>query len=265
MTVDHRLHYLEAVRSALSTALLPLQYAVDLPVSAGHWLGSSLEARSSLLEENRRLRESQLLLESRLQTLTALENENQRLRQLLQSSEQIRQEVLIAELYAVDLDPFKHQIMLNKGSNDGVHEQQPVIDAHGVVGQVTHVSPLSSTVLLITDASHALPVTVERTGLRTIALGTGNLERLALPHLPNTADVQVGDLLLTSGLGGRFPAGYPVARIEQIERDPSRPFADISARPTAHLDRAREVLLIKPAATPAATSPGTTAPLEVAP
>ena len=245
MTVDHRLHYLETVRAALATALLPLQYVVDLPVSATRWLGESLAARTTLLEENRRLRQRQQLLEARLQTLTALENENRRLRELLQSSRQIRQEVLIAELYAVDLDPFKHQIMLNKGSRDGVHEQQPVIDAHGVVGQVVHVAPLTSTAILITDASHALPVTVERTGLRTIAFGTGNLDRLALPHLPNTADVRVGDLLLTSGLGGRFPAGYPVAEISRVERDPGQPFARVSARPTARLDRAREVLLVK--------------------
>ena len=131
-----------------------------------------------------------------------------------------------------------------KGSLSGIFPGQPVLDAHAVMGQVTHVTPMTSTVLLITDASHALPVQVDRNGLRTIAFGTGRIHELELPHLPNNADIREGDQLVTSGLGGRFPPGYPVARVSRIEHRPGEPFASIVATPSAHLERSREVLLV---------------------
>jgi rod shape-determining protein MreC len=152
--------------------------------------------------------------------------------------------VLIAELVAVEQDPFRQQVLINKGETSGLFVGQPVVDANAVVGQVTHITPFSASVLLITDATHALPVQVHRNGLRTIALGTGLINRLELPHLPNNADIKVGDLLTTSGLGGSFPPGYPVAEVIEVRYEPGQPFASVYAQTTAHLDRIREVLLV---------------------
>jgi len=176
--------------------------------------------------------------------MDALEAENMRMRNLLDSSFKIGDRVLIAELVAVDLDPYRQQVLINKGTSSGVYEGQPVLDANAVMGQVTHVNPLTATVLLITDARHALPVQVNRNGLRTVALGTGRINVLELPHLPNNADISVGDLLITSGLGGHFPPGYPVAEVTSVVREPGQPFAVVEARPMAHLDRTREALLV---------------------
>lgn len=246
MTLDHRQHHLESIRAGLSVAVYPLQYVVNLPVALGEWAGEALSTRDRLLEENRDLRLERLKLQARLQKFTDLEAENARLRNLLGSSKKVGEQVLVGELLAVDMDPFKRQILLNKGNNDGVFEGQPLLDAHGIMGQVVHVSSLTSTAMLITDPSHAIPVQISRNGLRAIALGTGEADRIEIPHMPNNADVRIGDLLVTSGLGQRFPPGYPVARISSIDHDPSRPYAQVAAEPTAHLERSREVLLVWP-------------------
>ncbi len=197
-------------------------------------------------EEVAQLKEENLLLQGQQQKMQALESENQRLRDLLGSSFKIGERILIAELIAVDMDPYRHQVIINKGTNSGTHSGQPVLDANAVMGQVIQANQLTSTVLMITDASHALPVRVNRNGLRTIAMGTGRIDELNLPNLPNNADIQVGDQLVTSGLGGRFPPGYPVAEVTQIQRKPGHPFASIKARPSANLDHSREVLLVWP-------------------
>ncbi len=246
MTLDHRQHTLEGIRATLSVVVYPMQYLVNLPFVIGDWASESLASRNRLLNENRELRARGLEAQFKLQKLASLERENSRLRALLQSSSRRWERVLIAELVSVDFDPFKHQILLNKGSNDDVFEGHPLLDASGVMGQVIHVSPLTSTAMLITDPSHAIPVQVNRNGLRAIAVGTGEPAILDIPHIPNNADIEEGDLLVTSGLGLRFPAGYPVARVGRIVRDPTEPFATISAVPLAHLDRAREVLLVWP-------------------
>jgi rod shape-determining protein MreC len=276
MTVDHRLHQLDALRSALSTIVSPLLYLVDLPATTGRWLGNRMQTRDQLLSDNIRLREQQTLLEARLQKFAALQAENIRLKQLLGSSVRISERVLIAQILAVDMDPNRHQIVLNKGSRNGVFVGQPLLDAAGVVGQILHVGPVTSTAILITDPNHALPVQVNRNGLRTIALGTGMLTRLELPHLPNNADIEVGDLLITSGLGGHFPPDYPVGSVSEVVKDAGLPFAQVVVTPSAHLDRSREVLLVLPteaqttgpaaeAADPAAASAPTATPPEVAP
>ncbi len=249
MNLDHRQHHLEGIRATLSAIVYPLQYLVDLPFAIGGWASENLSARTTLLAENSELRERQLQLQFKLQKFEALESENQRLRALLQSSSRKWERVLIAELLQVDFDPFRHMVLLNKGSNDGVFEGHPLLDAHGVLGQVVHVSPLSSSAILITDPSHALPVQVNRNGLRALAVGTGEEGLLDIPHQPNNADIQVGDLLVTSGLGLRFPPGYPVATISSIEKDPTEPFATIQASPLAHLKSTREVLLVWPGST----------------
>lgn len=249
MTLDHRQHHLEGIRAGLSVVVYPLQYLIDLPFAVGGWMSENLAARTILLDENSELHAKQLELQFKLQKFEALESENQRLRSLLQSSSRKWERVLIAELLQVDFDPFRHLVLLNKGKNDDVFEGHPLLDAYGVLGQVVHVSPLSSSAILITDPSHAVPVQVNRNGLRSLAVGTGEEGILDIPHLPNNADIKVGDLLVTSGLGLRFPPGYPVATVSHITKDPTEPFATVSATPLAHLKRTREVLLVWPAAT----------------
>lgn len=246
MVLDHRLHYLKEVRAALSVVVYPVQSLINLPVSAGEWMGESFATRESLMAELTTLKTQQLLYDVRLQKLAALESENMRLRELLDSSFKIGERVLIAELLAVDMEPFSSQIVINKGSNTGVYPGQPILDAQGVMGQITRVGPLTSTAMLISDPNHAIPVAVNRNGVRAIAIGTGNPEELDIPHFPNNADIQVGDMLVSSGLGGRFPRGYPVATISAIKIDPGQPFARVSARPAAELKRSREVLLVWP-------------------
>jgi rod shape-determining protein MreC len=246
MTLDHRQRTLEGIRSTLSVVVYPMQYLVNLPFDIADWASESLASRNRLLADNRELRARELDAQFRLQKLAALERENRRLRAMLQSSDLGWERVLIAELMSVDSDPFKHRILLDKGSKDGVFVGHPLLDAAGVMGQVVHVSPFTSAAILITDPSHAIPVQVNRNGLRAIAVGTGETRGLDIPNIPNNADIREGDLLVTSGLGQRFPAGYPVARVSKIVRDPTEPFATISAVPLAHLDRAREVLLVWP-------------------
>jgi len=244
MLVDHRQHHLEGIRAFLSVVLSPLQYMVNMPRTAGEWVSDTLASREQLQQENRQLARENLQLQAHQQKLAALESENMRLRNLLDSSFKIGDRILIAELVAVDLDPYRQQVLINKGSSSGIYSGQPVLDAKAVMGQVTHVNRFTSTVLLITDASHALPVQVNRNGLRTVAMGTGHINRLELPHLPNNADIEAGDLLVTSGLGGRFPPGYPVAEVTSVTRKPGQPFILVEARPKAYLEQAREALLV---------------------
>ena len=246
MTVDHRAHYLDKVRGGLLTAIYPLQVLVDGPIRAGYRVVEGLTSRSTLVTENRTLRQGQLLMNARLAKFSDLEAENKRLRILLESSAKIADRVLIAEILAVDLDPFSRKIVVNKGLRDGVVVGQSLIDSNGIMGQVVAVGPVSSNALLITDPSHAMPVQVNRNGLRSVALGTGTINLLELSHIPNNADVRVGDLLVTSGLGGRFPSGYPVGRIVSVERDNGQPFALVYVKPSARLERNREVLLVWP-------------------
>ncbi|MFA7388375.1 MAG: rod shape-determining protein MreC, partial [Thiohalobacteraceae bacterium] len=246
MTVDHRQHHLDALRSGISVTLYPIQFLLNLPSTAGDWLGESFSSRRSLQEENARLHAQHLLLQARLLKLDALEAENLRLRELLDSSFKAGDRVLIAELMSVDLDPYRHEVLLNKGTHQEVYVGQPLLDAHGVMGQIVQVTPFTATAMLITDPAHALPVQVNRNGLRSIVVGTGSLQELSLPHIPNSADIRAGDLLITSGLGGRFPPGYPVAEVVTVTVDPGHAFAIINARPLSHLDRSREVLLVWP-------------------
>ncbi len=245
MTVDHRYHYLNGLRDVLSTAVYPLHYLVRLPTETRGWLNENLAGRGALLEENARLREKQLFLSVQLQKLTVLEAENRRLRSLLESAVNTPERVLIAEMLAVDFDLYRHRILLNRGRQHGVHVGQPVLDPHGVVGQIVQADPFTATAIFITDVSHGLPIEISRTGVRTLALGTGNFQELKLPHIPNNGDVKVGDALVTSGLGGRFPRGYRVGTVTKVEFDPGSPFANITAKPFAQLDRIREVMLLE--------------------
>ena len=244
IVADHRHGHLDTLRSALSVVVYPLHYVASLPDALGRLVTGRLAKEEELRQANGALRHENLVLKGRLQQFEALEAENMRLRDLLGSSFKIGDRVLIAELLSVDLDPYRQQVLVNKGTTSGVFVGQPVLDANAVMGQVVRADPLSSTVLLITDAAHSLSVQINRNGLRTVASGTGLIDRLELPHLPKNADVREGDLLVTSGLGGHFPPGYPVARVAEVRREPGKPFATVVASPAARLDRSREVLLV---------------------
>ncbi len=244
MYLDHRENHLGAVRSALSVAVYPVRVAVDLPSRGLGWLAETLSDRGRLLDENRRLREERLEFLARLQRMEALQAENTRLRALLDSAPRVADRVLVANILSMDLDPFQHRLVIDRGGSDGAYVGQAMLDAGGIVGQITRVEPYTSEAILISDPGHATPVEVNRNGLRTIALGTGDSSRIVLPFLPNNADVQTDDLLVSSGLGGAFPPGYPVGRVVQVERMPGEPFASITAEPTGALNREREVLLV---------------------
>ncbi len=246
MFIDHHQGHLKIIRSALSTLVYPLQYVVNLPVEAAEWVSVSLVTHHNLLEENSRLKREHLLLSSKLQRYEILESENRRLRNLLESSFRLNDRVLVAELVAVELQSFRRQIVINKGQREGAYDGQPIVDATGIMGQIVHVAPFSSTVLLLTDPNHALPVQVNRNGLRTIAVGTGQRDKLLLENLTNNADIRVGDLIISSGLGRRFPSGYPVGQIEKISRDPGEVFAKVVVKPSAQLSQSREVLMVWP-------------------
>ncbi len=216
-----------------------------LPEQALEATNATLSSRRELIAENQRLRDRQRIYEARLQRLDALEVENIRLRSLLDSSYELERPVIIAELVGVDLDPFSHLIEIDKGTQSGIHVGQAVIDGNGVIGQVERVAPLTATVRLISDPSHGLPVQVNRNGLRSVAFGTGRINTLSITSLPNNADIRAGDLLVTSGLGGRFPAGYPVGEVHTVSIDPGQPFSRIAVQPLGALDRIQEVLLIQ--------------------
>lgn len=236
--------WLDEPRRQLSAVAKPLYQVTDWPRRINEWRQETFVSRATLLQEKQRLESELLIHQRKLQQMAALAAENVRLRQLLNATELLEDDVLVAELIGVSPNPLSHTLVLNRGSDDGVYEGQPVLDAKGLMGQVIEVSSASARVLLLTDPSHALPVQVNRNGVRTIAEGTGDLSRLKLRHVSNTTDIREGDLLVSSGLGQRFPSGYPVAVVEQIIRDPGQPFAEIIARPMAQMDRARNVLLV---------------------
>lgn len=242
LTIDHLSPRLDPVRAFLSIAVDPIRYLVDLPTEMATRMRDSLKSYEALREENRKLHETETANKLRLLKYDALEKENIRLRALLENSFKLGEQVLIAELLSVNISsPYENIVVVNKGTQFGVHPQQPVVDANGVVGQVYRALPKTSEIMLITDPNHAIPVQVNRNGLLTIAVGSGELNRLNFPFLPDNADIRPGDLLITSGLGGTFPQGYPVAVV-----DPFTPPANklITATPKATLDRNRELMIV---------------------
>ncbi len=241
---DMRLNEMAATRATLSNVALPFYWLADLPARVVAWGREHLVTRSGLLRENASLRGERLLLRGQVQQMAALRAENIRLRALLNSTALIQDDVLVAELIGIAPDPTRHQVVLNKGARDGVYVGQPLLDAAGLMGQVVEVAARSSRVLLITDATHAVPVQVNRNGVRAIAEGIGRLDTLELRHVAATTDIREGDLLVTSGLGRRFPTGYPVAVVREVIRDPGQAFALVRATPSAALNRSRHVLLV---------------------
>lgn len=245
MVVDQRTRFLEVPRTAISVAISPLRYLATMPSLTGNWVSEWFQTHNRLVRENRELRQQERILKARQQKLEVLLAENTRLRELLGSARKVADEVIVAELLSVEQNPYRQLIELNKGSLDGLLDGQAVIDDHGVMGQIVHVSPNTATVILISDPEHAIPVQFINSGIRSVAFGNGNSDELELRFLPATANIQPGDQLVTSGLGGRFPPDYPVATIISIAHDKTDGFVSAVARPKASLDSSREVLVIK--------------------
>ncbi|MFM4705420.1 rod shape-determining protein MreC [Aeromonas bivalvium] len=244
IVADSRFGVFTHVRVYLSSLVSPLQYMANAPGSLLDTMSTQVQTRADLIEQTKQQEQQLFTLRSRLLKMDHLEHENQRLRELLGSPVHNESRKMVAELLSVDSDPFSHQVLINKGALDGVYNGQPVINDQGVVGQVLHVGSTTSRVLLITDSSHGIPVRVLRNDLRAIASGSGELDKLELRNLPRNTDVQVGDLLVTSGLGGRFPEGYPVATVTRSDYVEGKPFAQVEARPLVALDRLRYLLLL---------------------
>ncbi len=244
MLLDHNNAHFHRVRSSFSVVVTPLQFVVNLPIGIANWIITDVKSQHDLLDQNANLKAQVIILKEQLQKQLAIESENRQLRELLQSSAQSTDWVSVAQLLAVSLEPFVHQVVINRGSNSNVFIGQPILDSFGVMGQVVQVGPLSSRVLLITDPTSEIPVQVQRNGIRAIAVGDAESGMLSLKNVIETADMQKGDLLITSGLGGRYPFGYPVGTIASVVRDSGGQFADIKVKPAAHLTRSRLVLLV---------------------
>lgn len=246
MFSDHRYQHMDRVRSVMTVAVTPLQWAVDLPSRLWSWGATTFSDRNELLDENTLLKEQALQLSSKNQRMAHLIAENLRLRELLNGQKPFNDSFLLGEVIGLDADAFTHQVLINRGRQDGVYEGQAVVDALGLMGQVVSVSAYTSRVLLTADTAHAVPVLVNRNGFRAIAIGSGDIDQLVLSHVPDTSDIRAGDLLVTSGLAGRFPKGYPVAEVSRVGHEPGKPFASVTARPLAQLERSRYVLMLNP-------------------
>src|SRR5229473_2515959 len=260
--VDKRYDHLGKIRRLLSVVAYPVQIAVASPFEGWDWFRESVSSRGALRADKAKLEAELRVAQFRLQRYEALEAESQRLRGLRNNTAGITDRFLIGDVMDLDLDAFRERVLVDKGAQDGVFVGQAVLDSGGVFGQVARVGQLTAEVILVSDATHAIPVQINRNGLRTIAVGTGDMGRLKLPYLSTSADVVVGDLLVTSGLGGGFPAGYPVGTVAEVKRDPAQSLADVEVRPAAALDRSRELMFVwlKPqASSPVPAAPATSA------
>jgi len=242
----HSVHF-QDWHAKLSVLAFPMQVMVDQPVKLIRWVTTNLKLQRQLLDDNARLRAQELLTESKMQKLLALERENAQLRQLLESTSQAASKVIVAQLLAVALNPETQQVVIDRGSSDDLYLGQPVLDAYGVMGQVISIGPLTSRVLLVTDIKSAVPVQNYRTGARAIAIGSGSSGHLRLINIPDNSDIKEGDLYVASGMGLRFPVGYPVGVVAKSIREAGDRFATISLIPAAHLDKSEQVLLAWPA------------------
>ncbi len=247
MVLDHRGGWLTATRQQASLLVQPLWMVAGWPGRMAGRLYDDAGTMRQLSAENRQLRNELLVHQARMARMRAVADDNIRLRSLLDAAQRGSLDVQLAPILNIDLDPSRQRLVLNAGSRDGVSVGQSVIDAGGLVGQVIAATPMHATVLLLTDPSHAVPVAVARSGVRLVAYGEGLGDELRLPSIPLSSDIRQGDLLVTSGLGARFPAGFPVGTITRLEPDDSRAFLVGSVRPAAQLDRGREVLLLRKA------------------
>ncbi len=243
---DRQQNHFSKIRSVLSLFVMPIEYAVDWPIQWVSRIVTSISSHESLRQENVHLRAEHILLQAQLQKYVLLEKENQQLHALLQSAPRTEGKMAAARALALDLSPLMQQIVVDRGTQQGVYLGQAVLDADGVVGQVVQSGWLTSRVLLISDSQSAVPVIVERTGVRAVIEGQGSFSRLALINVPKTADIEVGDTLVTSGLAQRFPEGYPVGQVVSIIDRSGEDFVDIEVVPSARLNRSQLVLLVWP-------------------
>jgi len=242
---DQKSNYLAIFRNSIAIAVYPLQSLVVMPSNLFSWIDKNFSSREALTLENKILLNQQNINNTTLQRYQSLEQENLRLREILNAAKRLEHKVEIARIISANINPYRHTIVINKGEKDDIHAGQVIVDADGVMGQILYTNFLTSEAILISDADHALPVQINRNGLRTIVLGNGSYTNLNAPYIPNNADIKIGDLLVTSGLGGKFPAGYPVGTINSIVRNPSEQFSNVTAKPIALLNQAQEVMLIK--------------------
>ncbi|MEK7716814.1 MAG: rod shape-determining protein MreC, partial [Pseudomonadota bacterium] len=244
MILDHRGHHLEKIRAGLNVLAYPIQLIAAVPAYVGGGIADFFTTRGTLRQDNEKLLAERRVLNAKVQQFDALEEENARLRRMLGSAAQVADKAIAAELIEVSSEPFTRKIVVAKGSRDGVYVGQSVIDAHGIMGQVTQVASQVSRVTLITDAGHAIPVLDNRSGLRMLVFGTGDPDMLKVPYLTSASDIKEGDLLVSSGMGGTFPPGYPVAQVSRIVNDPNEAFLVITAKPAAQLNHGKQVMLI---------------------
>ncbi|MDP2572985.1 rod shape-determining protein MreC [Vibrio penaeicida] len=246
MLADSRLDTFSSVRYFLNSSVAPIQYLANLPRTMFDGMYERMNTRETLLTSNQALKREVLRLKSNLTLLDQYREENQRLRKLLGSPFIRDERKVVTEVMAVDSSPYRHQVVIDKGQIDGVYVGQPVINEKGIVGQVTFVAAHNSRVLLITDTNSSIPVQVVRNDIRVIASGNGSINTIQLEHIPSSTEIEEGDLLVTSGLGDRYPEGYPVGYVTTVERDNRRPFASITAEPVVAFDRLRYLLLVWP-------------------
>lgn len=245
MFADSRFDYLDRLRYSLGFLTAPVYWVADTPARISYWIDDVFVSHGDLIAENERLREELLFAQRELQLLAGLATENNRLRALQEASANVDGRVLAAEIINISSNPGSRRVLINRGATDGVLEGQALLDAHGLMGQVVEVLPFTSWVMLITDSRHGTPVQVNRNGERAIARGSrGDVPELELEYVPDTSDIEVGDLLVSSGLGQRFPKDYPVAEVTSVIHDRGQPFATIKAKPLAQMDRTRHVMLL---------------------
>jgi rod shape-determining protein MreC len=244
VVADNRLDLLSSVRHGIANVITPVYWVVDLPSQFGVWFSESTQSRRDLIAENEALKTESMVVKAMAQRMAVLEAENAQLRSLLNSSAQLKGKLQIAELIAISPDPDYHTVVINRGNSDGVYVGQVVLDASGIMGQIVEVHSQYSRAILISDSSHTLPVEVNRNGVRALLSGEGRLDKLSLLYVPATTDIAVGDLLISSGLGQRFPRGYPVAQVTNVDLNSGQPFATIEAEPMAELNKGRYVLLL---------------------
>ncbi len=243
---DHKTTRFEGVRGYLQSFVSPLQYLATTPKQLMNWARENLVTRKKLIDDNQEYKLDALRYQEKMMQLAAYKQENARLRSLLSSPLRSDMRKMVAEIISVDSDPYTHQVVINRGASDGVYEGQPVLDEQGIVGQILHVGTTSSRMILITDVTHGVPVRIRRNGVRLIASGTGRIEQLTHNYVPHNTDIRTDDLLVTSGLGGKYPEGYPVAKVTRVTQDESQPFAKVVSQPIAQIDRLRYLLLLWP-------------------
>ena len=259
MVLDHRNGWIWRIRYSMSVVVEPVYRLAGMPAAGMRTLSVAFADRKLLTEQNQRLREDLLLANAKLNRMAAVAEQNQRLKGLLDTQHSLELNVQLARVIGMDLGTNQHRLVVNLGARDGIKQGQVVIDAHGVIGQIVEVLPTTSIVMLVTDPNHATPVMVERTGLRTVAYGLREGDQLSLPNVPMAADIRAGDKLLSSGLGGRFPPGFPVGEVLSVGQSQSGMFLEARARPTADIDRSDDVLILHDQAEPAGP-PGPAAP-----